>query len=91
MGSIAEAASSGDRHATLIAMREKLAQDMDDATPSVVAQIAGRLSAVLLELDEIPVGAEVSTLDDLDAKRKSRVPGSEQLPSARAPRRHSGS
>jgi hypothetical protein len=56
-----------------------------------VAQIAGRLSAVLLELDEIPDGVEVSTLDDLDAKRKSRVPGSEQLPSARAPRRHSGS
>jgi hypothetical protein len=73
MATIAEAAATGDRRATLEAMRAKLAQDMDDAPPAVVAQIAGRLSAILVELAELPNGEKVSTLDELVARRTDRL------------------
>lgn len=69
---ISEAAGTNDRRATLEAMRDKLARDMDDAPAAVVAQIAGRLSAILAELDGIgPM--EVSTLDELESRRKDRI------------------
>jgi len=51
--SITAAAATGDRQATLIAMRDKLAADMDEAPPAVVAQIAARLQSVLSELDAV--------------------------------------
>ncbi len=70
---IADVASTGDRRKTLEAMRDKLARDMDDAPPAVVAQIAGRLSAVMVELDELGNPEKVSTLDELADKRKSRL------------------
>jgi hypothetical protein len=69
---IAEAASTGDRRKTLEAMRDKLAADMDIAPAAVVAQIAGRLSAILVELDELGAAKKVSTLDELEAKRADR-------------------
>ncbi len=69
---IAEAAATDDRKATLIAMRDKLAQDMDDAPPAVVAQIAARLSAVLVELEELAAPEKVSPLDELDQRRQGR-------------------
>jgi hypothetical protein len=71
--SIAEAAATDDRRATLVAMRDKLAQDMDEAAPAVVAQIAGRLSAVLVELESLAVPQEVSALDELKRRRQDRL------------------
>lgn len=71
--SVAEVAASGDRRATLEAMRDKLAADFDAAPPAVVAQIAGRLSAVLLELEEIGSSRTVSAVDELNAKRAARL------------------
>jgi len=71
--SAAEAAKSGDRRSTLEAMRDKLARDFDDAPPAVVAQIAGRLSAILAELDEMATPGKVSTLDELDKRRQDRI------------------
>jgi hypothetical protein len=70
---IAAAALTGDRRATLEAMRDKLATDMDEAPPAVVAQIAGRLSAILVELDELGAAKKVSTLDELETKRADRL------------------
>ena len=70
---IADVALTGDRRATLEAMRDKLAADMDAAPPAVVAQIAGRLSAVLLELEEIGSSRTVSAVDELNAKRLDRL------------------
>ena len=72
---IAQAAATGDRRQTLEAMRAKLAADMDDAPPAVVAQIAGRLSAVMVEIDELG-GKQVSSVDDLTAKRDARFAAS---------------
>lgn len=73
MGEIQDAAATDDRRATLVAMRDKLARDMDDAPPAVVAQIAGRLAAVLEEIDGLPDGGKVSALDELDRRRQDRV------------------
>jgi hypothetical protein len=71
--SITEAAATGSRRATLIAMRDKLAADMDEAPPAVVAQIAGRLAAVLEEIDGLPDAQKVSPLDELNSRRQKRV------------------
>jgi hypothetical protein len=70
---IAAAAATNDRRATLIAMRDKLAADMDEAPPAVVAQIAGRLSAILVELSEMAAPGKVSSLDELDKRRQDRI------------------
>jgi hypothetical protein len=69
--SVADAAATGDRRATLLAMRDSLATAMDSAEFSVLAQIAGRLSAVLAELDAMPT-EEVSLSDQLAQRRADR-------------------
>ncbi len=71
--SIEAAAATNDRRATLIAMRDKLARDMDEAPPAVVAQIAGRLAAVLEEIDGLPDAQKVSPLDELNRRRQDRI------------------
>ena len=71
--SAAEAARSGDRRKVLEAMRDKLAADFDEAPPAVVAQIAGRLSAILAELEELGSPGKVSSLDELASRRTDRL------------------
>ncbi len=66
---IAEAAATNDELATLRAMRNKLAADMDEAPPAVVAQMSGRLEAVLKRITELG-GAQEATLDDVLAERR---------------------
>lgn len=62
----------------LIAMRDKLASDMDDAEPGVVAQIAGRLQAVLKELDSRAVETKGgSTVDEIAKRRENRLPNTD--------------
>lgn len=77
MATIREVAATGDRRATLEAMRDKLAADMDDAPPAVVAQIAGRLAAVLADIAELPDSSSRSALDELEQRRKDRLAGTE--------------
>lgn len=69
---IAAAAAKGDQRKTLEAMRDKLARDMDEAPPAVVAQIAGRLAAILADLANLPV-KEMSKSDDLAKRRADRL------------------
>lgn len=82
-GLIQDAAASGDRRATLEAMRDKLAADMDAAPAAVVAQIAGRLSALLAEIAELPDSMNRSALDELEARRKERLSGAASAKPAR--------
>jgi hypothetical protein len=70
--SVRAAARLGQREG-LEAMRDRLADAMDLAEPSVVAQIAGRLQAVLKELAELSKGSEVGLEDVLAERRKARV------------------
>ena len=88
---IAATAKTGNRRATLEAMRDKLARDMDEAPANVVAQIAGRLSAVLEEIDSLVNPKARSTLDELEAKRASRLSTSGVSDPARKPTRQSRS
>ena len=84
MSSIAVAAASGDHRAALEAMRDKLARDMDAAEPSVVAQIAGRLAAILTELAVLPVAEKPrSTLDELVERRENRLAAAKVVEPAR--------
>lgn len=57
----------------LRAMRDKLAADMDLADPAVVAQIAGRLQAVMDRIAELESAAppEVSKVADIAARRRT--------------------
>jgi hypothetical protein len=71
--SILSAAKRGNRLATLIAMRNKLADDMDNASPAVAAQIAARLQSVLSDIAGLPVVGKVSKLDELEKRRKDRL------------------
>jgi hypothetical protein len=68
---VAEAAKKGHLDG-LRAMRDKLAVDMDAAEPAVVAQISGRLQAVMDRIAELErlAPAEVSKVDELAAKRR---------------------
>jgi hypothetical protein len=77
--SIADAAATGDEIATLRAMRDKLAADMDEAPPAVVAQISGRLEAVLKRITELG-GAGETTLDDVLAERRRLRADNSQRP-----------
>ena len=88
---ILTAAQSDDRRATLIAMRDKLAADMDIAPAAVVAQIAGRLSVVLAEIESIAEPGKVSKFDELEQRRKDRIAAADKSkPAKRAARKRTG-
>ncbi len=87
---IAAAASTDARRATLIAMRDKLARDMDDAPPAVVAQIAGRLAAILAEIDSIAATGERSLADELKQRRLDRIAAAQPAAPAKRQTRKRG-
>jgi len=58
---------SGDRRASLEAVRDKLAELLVDASDRTAAGLAQRLVAVIAELDALPGGREVSKLDRIAA------------------------
>ncbi|GAA2364778.1 hypothetical protein [Streptomyces carpaticus] len=68
---LAAAISSGDRRTALEAVRDKLATELGRADGRDAAAVARELRAVLDALDALP-GGEVSTLDDLSARREAR-------------------
>jgi hypothetical protein len=79
---IADVAATGDRRATLVAMRDKLAADMDEAPPAVVAQIAARLQSVLNEIDGIAAEGEIDLADQLAQRRLDRIAAAKSAESA---------
>jgi len=70
-GDVLAAAQSGDELAALEAMRDHLAAAMDEAPPTVVAQVASRLQAVLERISELRPAGKV-TLEDALAERRRR-------------------
>jgi hypothetical protein len=69
-----QAVQSGDRRASLEALRDRLAMSItrgDDVKS--VAPLANQLRAVLAELDELPVQKEASLVDDLASRRTDRL------------------
>ena len=70
--SLPEVIASGDRRASLEAIRNKLAADLAITDGFHSAALAKQLADVIRELDSLPGGAEVSTVDDLAARRAAR-------------------
>jgi hypothetical protein len=77
--SVAEAALA-DRRAALVALRDKLAADLDVAAVQYVAALARQLQSVLSELDSLPNAEAVSRVDELKAKRAKRRAASTDKP-----------
>lgn len=63
--------AEGDRRAGLVALRDRLARELEDADRDV-ASLARQLQSVLREIDELPSLQQESTLDDLANRRSAR-------------------
>lgn len=68
-------------------MRDKLAADMDEAPPAVVAQIAARLQSVLAELDGIAATGDTDLADELKQRRLDRLTATDVAAPAKRPTR----
>jgi hypothetical protein len=69
---LVEAAASGDKRATLIALRDRLAQEIEQAGARDLAPLSRQLTDVLNQLDEFPNEKEVSAADDIAKRREER-------------------
>jgi hypothetical protein len=69
---LATEVASGDERRALVAMRDHLATKMEGAEPAVVAQIAGRLQAVITRIGELGGPKDGSKADELKARRERR-------------------
>ena len=68
-----EAARSDDRRLALVALRDSLAADLDEAPCTVRAQIAAQYRACLSEIAALQDGLEVvSKHDELKRRREAR-------------------
>ena len=70
---IEAAFTTGDRVRTLVAMGKKLARDMDNAQPSVVAMISGQLRALTAELADIAPPEELTDFERIKRDRANRI------------------
>lgn len=68
---LAGRAASGDRRATLEALRDLLAAQLQNADREIPA-LAKQLRDTLAELDGLPDAKEVSRVDELNARRSAR-------------------
>lgn len=66
--------SAKTRREVLEALREKLADAfVDGLEPRDLAALSKEFRAVMVELDTLPGGEEVDTVDDLAARRAARL------------------
>lgn len=79
---VASAAGAG-RLEGLEAIRDKLAADLDHASPQVAAQLAAQLRATLAEIAEISRDAEGSWSDELAERRVARGAGADKPATAK--------
>lgn len=70
---VSEAVASGDRRQALIALRDRLAADIDntETLPRDRAAITKQLQSVLSEIDELP-SPETAAVTPLEAARRRR-------------------
>jgi hypothetical protein len=75
--SLEQTVVSGDYRASLTALRDFLARELDDCdSKRDAATLAARLQAVLADIEAIPKKSEVSAADEIAARRASRRTGS---------------
>lgn len=68
-----EVVAGGDRRKSLELMRDALAERLDASEGRDAAPLSKELREVMRELEQIPTGKEVSTSDDLAARRAARI------------------
>ena len=72
--SLFEAATRGDRRATLEALRDQLALVIDvNPDHTGLAALSKQLVEVLREIDSLPAPKETSVVDDLAFRRADRI------------------
>ena len=72
MGDLVNAALTGDKRATLIALRDRLAEEIENAGARDLAPLSRQLTEVLKQLEEVPDKKEVTPADDIANRRKAR-------------------
>jgi hypothetical protein len=79
LSEILDAAQSGDRRATLEALRDQIALVIDapSTTGAELASLARQMIVVTEILEGISDGQAVNLVNDLAAKRASRKPGAD--------------
>lgn len=78
MTGVSEIAESGNRLATLRALRDRLAREIDrDPEPRDLAALSSRLEKVLAEIDGLSGPEEHDAVDELRRKRAERLAGAE--------------
>lgn len=72
--SLSEVAKNGSRLETLIAIRDRLAEDIDGATNARdVAALTKQLADIVREIDEMPEAAAATPADEIAERRKQRL------------------
>lgn len=70
---VAEAAATGDQRATLEAIRDQLAHQIDRAVPAATPALARQLRMTLRDLAELPAEhGKGSKTDEVKARRDAR-------------------
>lgn len=70
---LATVAAGNDRAATLRALRDRVARELDKTDSARdVAALSRQMTEVLAQLEAIPTGKEISAADEVAARRASR-------------------
>ena len=70
---LAKVAQAGDRYATLLALRDRLAQEIDDCEYARdLPALAMRLADVLSQIDSLPQSYPTAAADVIAARRRQR-------------------
>lgn len=69
---LASTVACGDHRASLEALRDVLAQSVEQVEPQDRAPLARQLTSVLVELRNLPVATEANPADEIKRKREAR-------------------
>jgi hypothetical protein len=75
VGALRSQQPDGDRRRRLEALRDRLADAIEEAGHRDLAPLAARYQSVLAELAELPVTQESDGIDDISAARRRRRSG----------------
>lgn len=80
MGDLVTAAQSGDRLKTLIALRNRLAQQIEQTESGRdLAALSRQLNEVLREIADLPTGEHTTAADEIARKREERRAGTKTV------------
>jgi hypothetical protein len=72
MGDLVNAAKAGDVRKTLLALRDRLAEEIEGAGARDLAPLSRQLTAVLAEIDALPNTEKSSAADEIAQRRADR-------------------